>query len=367
MLRPVTEEAPVRSEPPAVTVSGEDSERARAAVAAALLRARRVVLTSHERTDADGAGSALGLALALRAAGRDARVAFPSPLPGNLAFLPGAAEAAVVPAGAPIPDDLRDADCVVSLDSGSASRLGGLRPLGEAARAFLDVDHHASNDGFGTHRWVDPSYAATGIMALELACELGVPLSREACLCFYTAIVFDTGGFAFSNTDPRTHRAAAACIERGVRPEQVTRHLHRSRSLASWRFHAEAVGRVRTTPDGAVAWITVPRESLDRHALPETEVPELVEVPVSLAPTRIAFVLTELPDGGGVRASLRSRCPIPVHHLAARHGGGGHARAAGMTLPGTLAEAEGLLLDEAKRELALWASRHRGDLPPQDA
>jgi phosphoesterase RecJ-like protein len=361
------EQATARDDAPAITVSGEDSERARAAAVTVLRRARRIVLTSHERTDADGAGSALGLVIAMRGVGLDARAAFPSPLPGNLAFLPGAAEAAIVEPGRDLPEALRGADCVLSLDAGSASRLGGLRALGERASAFLNVDHHASNDGFGTQRWVDPSYAATGIMAFELACELGAPLARDACLCFYTAIVFDTGGFAFSNTDPRTHRVAAACLERGVRAEEVTRRLHRARSLSSWKFHADAVAGLRTSPDGTIAWIAVPRSTFDRHALRDDQAPELVEVPVSLAATRIAFVLTELAGGAGVRVSLRSRCPIGVHHLAARHGGGGHARAAGMTIPGALADAERVVLDGVRGELTRWAARHGGQLPPQDA
>src|SRR5688572_8328123 len=77
MLVGLEEQAVVRSEAPPTIVSGEDSERARAATVALLRRARRIVLTSHERTDADGAGSALGLVLALRGVGLDARAAFP--------------------------------------------------------------------------------------------------------------------------------------------------------------------------------------------------------------------------------------------------------------------------------------------------
>jgi phosphoesterase RecJ-like protein len=351
-----------------VLVAGEASEGARSEAARLVRRARKVVLTSHEKTDADGAGSALGLQFALRALGIEAHAAFPSPLPGNLGFLPGAAEAVVVEQGRPIPDRLLGADCVVSLDSGAASRIGGLLPLAKEAGVFLNIDHHASNEGFGTHRWVDPSYAAVGTMAFEIVCELGLPLPRESCLCFYTALVFDTGGFAFSNTDPRAHRMAAACLERGVRPEEVTANLHRSRSLSSWKFEAEAVGRLRTTDDGAVAWISVPREMLERHAVPEGAEPELVTVPVSLAATRIGVLLTELAGGRGVRVSLRSRCPVGVHTLAARFGGGGHARAAGMTLPGTLDEAERTVLAEVRRELEGWSrSRRSAGLPPQDA
>ncbi len=327
-----------------------------------------MLLSSHENVDADGAGSALGLARGLRALGIEARAAFPSPLPANLRFLPGAAEAPVVEAGSPPPDGILGADAFVALDCGAASRLGALRPLAEAAPLFLNVDHHASNDGFGTLRWVDPSYAAVGVMGFELLSALGAPLDRETCLCLYAALVHDTGGFAYSNTDPRSHRMAAACIERGVRPEEVTAALHRTRTPASWRFEAEAVGRLRTSEDGSLAWISVPREMADRHGLGEDHAPDLVEVPVSLAATRVGFLLSELGDGRGVRVSLRSRCAVGVHGIATRHGGGGHARAAGMTLPGTLEEAERLVLAEAREALERW-SRERGEPfpPPQDA
>jgi phosphoesterase RecJ-like protein len=360
--------SPTLAGSPPFLSAGEASEGARVEAARLLRRARKVVITSHERTDADGAGSALGLRHALRSLGIEAHAAFPSPLPENLAFLPGAAEAPVVETGRPIPEVLRGADCVVSFDSGAASRLGGLLPLAKAASVFLNIDHHASNEGFGTHRWVDATYAAAGVMAFEIVCELGLPLPRESCLCFYTALVFDTGGFAYSNTDPRSHRMAAACIERGVRPEEVTARLHRSRSLASWRFEADAASGLKTSEDGAIAWIPVSRSLLERHGIDEGTQPELVDVPVSLASTRIGFLLTELPAGRGVRVSLRSRCAIPVHVLAARHGGGGHPRAAGMTLTGSLADAERIVVDEIRRDFEAWTKgRPEKGLPPQDA
>ncbi len=358
--------AEARPAPP-LLVSGEASEAARAEAARLLRRAKKVVLTAHEKPDADGVGSALGLQAALRTLGIEARCAFPSPLPENLLFLPGAAAALVVGPGRPLPEDLAGADCVVALDSGAATRIGALLPLAREAETFLNIDHHASNDGFGTHRWIDPSYAAVGVMAFEIVCELGLALTRESCLGFYTALVFDTGGFAFSNTDPRSHRMAAACLERGVKPEEVTARLHRSRSLASWRYAAEAAARLQVSGDGTLAWIPVTREMLDRHGLDETRQPELVDIPVSLASTRIGFLLTELPGGKGVRVSLRSRCPVGVHHIAARHGGGGHARAAGMTLPGSLIEVEAQVLAEARAAMEAWSRLHGAPLPPQDA
>jgi phosphoesterase RecJ-like protein len=103
-----------------------------------------------------------------------------------------------------------------------------------------------------------------------------------------------------------------------------------------------------------------------RHGLAEGRIPELIEIPVSLAATRIAFLLTEVE--GAVRVSLRSRCPVGVHELAARHGGGGHPRAAGMTLPGDLEAAEALVRAEVEASVAGWRkARRETGLPPQDA
>lgn len=338
------------------------SAHGRAAVAAALRSARTVLLTSHENGDGDGIGSALGVARALRRMGARAEAAFPTPVPANLRFLPGAGDAAVVDAGSPLPADLASPDLVVAFDCAAEGRLGALLPAARAARGFANVDHHASNEGFGTVRWIDPAYAAAGTMAFDLLGDLGAPLDRETALCLYTALATDTGNFAYSNTDPRSHRMAAACLEAGARAEEVTAALHRGRSAGSWRVEAEAVARLESTPDGAVAWTTVTRRSLLDHGVAPGDAPDLVEIPVSLAATRVAFLLTEAEDGRGTRVSLRSRCAVGVHEIARRFGGGGHPRAAGFTHPGTPGEARDAVL-AAVRD-ALDAA---GGLPPQDA
>lgn len=334
----------------------------RAAMVADLGRARSVLLVSHENPDADGAGSALALQRGLRALGLRAEVAFPTPLPRNLLFLPGAADAWCAAGGTPPPEDYLP-DTVVSLDCGAAHRLGGLLPLARAAERFLNVDHHAGNDRFGTAAWVDPAYAATGTMALELLQELGVPPDVEGALCIYTALVTDTGNFAYSNTDPRSHGVAAACLALGVKAEEVTRHLHRRRSEGSWRLEGEVALGLRTAHGGALAWVVVPRDLAARWGTSPGETPDLVRIPVSLEETRIGFILEELP-GGGTRVSLRSRCPVGVHTIAAAFGGGGHPRAAGFFHAGDGASAEALLLPVLERALGLPGD---GGPPPQDA
>jgi len=345
---------------------GEANSR-RAAAAAALRGARRVLCTAHEPVDGDGAGSALGFARGLRLLGREAVAVFPAPLPPHLRFLPGAAEAGVASA-AGLPPGVPEPDLVVVFDTASAHRLGALLPVALRAAALVVVDHHASHEDFGTVCWVDPSYAAAGAMAFDLLADLGVRLDREAALCLYTALVADTGGFSFSNTDPRSHRMAAACLEAGARPEEVTAALYRTRTPGSWRLEAEAIERMRTSPDGAVAWTSVTRDMFRRHRTGPEEMHDLVGIPVSLGPTRVGVLFEERVDVPGTRVSLRSRCALGVHRVAARFGGGGHPRAAGCSHPGNLEEAERAVLAEVEAALRdLARAQGDGALPVQDA
>ncbi|MHC4924943.1 MAG: DHH family phosphoesterase [Planctomycetota bacterium] len=347
--------------------SGTASVECRRLIADALQRANSVLLSSHRQVDADGCGSALALAHGLRRLGKKVAVVFASPVPPNLAFLPGVDGCIVAEKDSEVPDDLRNPDVFLSLDNGALNRLGPWVPVAQGAELFLNVDHHVSNEGFGDLRWVDAGYSATGVMAYELLCELGVELDREMLLCAYTALVVDTGNFSFSNSDPRSHRMAATCLERGVHAEEVTAALKRTRSLGSWKLEAEAVDRLRTADDGAIAWTTITNEMLKRHDVKREELPDMVTVPVSLNETLLAFTLTEATDGK-IRASLRSRCPVGVHKVAGNLGGGGHPRAAGMTLGDDLEAAEGKVLAAMRSAIEEWRRKNGTDaLPPQDA
>ena len=67
------------------------------------------------------------------------------------------------------PEDMRrDADLVVTVDIPSVNRLGALRELAEPGREVLVIDHHASNQLFGTANFVDPSADSTTMLVAEL-------------------------------------------------------------------------------------------------------------------------------------------------------------------------------------------------------
>jgi phosphoesterase RecJ-like protein len=62
------------------------------------------------------------------------------------------------------------------------------------------------------------------------------------------------------------------------------------------------------------------------------------------ASVEVSVMLVEPPDGGPIRVSLRSKGGVDVARFAEGFGGGGHARAAGLKIPGRLADAESTIV-----------------------
>jgi nanoRNase/pAp phosphatase (c-di-AMP/oligoRNAs hydrolase) len=173
----------------------------RAAAGAAIAGAQRVVAAGHLPLDGDGLGSALGLVHALRAAGREAVVLLGEEPPRNLRFLPGLDTAVRHPDPLPFQPDL-----FVALDGGGADRFRDMLPTD--GTPVLNLDHHVTNERFGTLDWVDPGSAATGLMVYELLCDLGLPIDLAAAECLYTTLVTDTGRSASCASPARSSRGS---------------------------------------------------------------------------------------------------------------------------------------------------------------
>src|SRR5262249_22757807 len=157
-----------------------------------------VALACHVNPDGDALGSMLGLFHVLRAAGRDVVASFPPPfsIAPHYRELPGL-DLLTNPAEFPI-----EPDVMVTFDCGSLARLGALEPSGKAAGELIVLDHHVSNTRYGTINVIDPAAAASGAIVRRLVLALGLPLTNDAAVALYAALVCDTGRFQYETTTP---------------------------------------------------------------------------------------------------------------------------------------------------------------------
>jgi phosphoesterase RecJ-like protein len=316
--------------------------------AANLLRsARDVTLLPHINPDADALGSALALGTALRRRGATVRVAFASPssVPETLRSL-NPDGLVVPPAEVPAAPEL-----IVALDTGSLSRLGQLADRVHATKAaggsVLVVDHHVSDNLFGTHHVVDSTAEATAVLVLRLLDELGVELDAQIATCVYAGLMMDTSHFRRATAE--THRVAARLLDAGVDPNALSRKLVDSHPFAWFRMLSTVLGRAHLEPNAAagrgLVHTVIQLSDMDGVRLEEVE--SVVDILRTTIEADVAIVLKEITPGRW-SGSLRART-IDVSVVAAHLGGGGHRLAAGFTTngqPGEILAVLGAALDD---------------------
>lgn len=311
---------------------------------------RRVVLTTHVNPDGDGLGSEVGLSHMLKALGVDVTIANPTATPPRFDFL--FADMPGLDRTAEAVKTLRKADVIVVLDIADLGRLGMLSDtVRDAGVPVACVDHHVSEgilpDG---PRYVDPGAAATGELIFEIAKACGWEVTQAAARALYVALVTDTGGFRFSNTHPRTLRIAAELLETGVDPESVYVDVYANAPEGRPRLFAEALQTLVVEPECGLAWVTVPPGAVERHGVTADDLDGVVEFPRSIAGVRLALLFREIHQGR-VKVSLRSVGKVDVAAFAKQFGGGGHTKAAGVSLEGSMAEVQERILTAAREYL----------------
>lgn len=318
-------------------------------ITALLTPGKRICLTTHVNADGDGLGSEVGLIHLLRHIGVDAVITNPTPIPDRFAFL--LADLPDADRSAQAVKELRRADVIVVLDIADLSRLGILaETVRDRGVPVACIDHHVGPgvlpDG---PRFVDPSAAATGELIALLARDAGWTVTPSAARALYVALVTDTGGFRFSNTRPRTLRVAADLVELGVDTEQVYLDVYASAPAGRPRLLAEVLQTLVIEEDVGLAWVTVPPGALERHDVDPDDLDGVVEHARSVRGVRMALLFREM-SGGRIKVSLRSVGRVDVAALARQFGGGGHTKAAGVAIHGTLGDVQATVL-AAAREL----------------
>ena len=319
-----------------------------------LRRSTRVSIFCHENPDADTLGAALGMQLVAERLGKQAEVVCIDAPPPALRFLPGVERVKRAPELEP--------DVSVVVDAGDISRVGGLAgsdwaPWLETARV-INIDHHISNPGYGSVNLVDPGAAATCEMVALLLPALGVAPDQQLATVLLAGIVQDTHCFGHPNATPRTLRVAAELVEAGGPLSAINRSIYHDKpfsTLALWGRMLAAIGQ---RLDGRIVFATLTAEMLLETGAQPADSEGFVDL---LASTRAAdvTVLFKQAEPDVTRVSVRTTERADAVAITGAFGGGGHARAAGCTVPAPLADARERVLAVCEAELARSDARGR--------
>ncbi len=287
-----------------------------------LQKAHSIVLATHVNPDADTLGSALGVYDILQRMQKRVVVVNTSTLPYNLDFLPGIEK---------IKKELPQRfDLLISFDCGSFDRLGIPKPI----NPIINIDHHRSNTHYGDYNIVDPDAASTSEVAYRFFKDNGIAPTKNAAICFYTALVDDTGFFKYDTVRASTFSFAKELCEYGAKPDWIAAMLTMREPLAKLRLLPLVLETLKLFIDGRVAVLRVTQQMLQKSGGTKEMADDALTMARSLATVEVALLMRE-EENGDIKVSLRSKSYVDVSKIASIFGGGGHRRAAGFTAAST--------------------------------
>ena len=236
-------------------------------------------------------------------------------------------------------------DLFVSLDTASMDRLGQNLPFFEKAKRTVCIDHHASNQGYANENYiVAESSSASEVLYDLLDAEL---IDKSTAEAMYMGIAHDSGVFRFQSTTPKTMRIAAQMMEHGIDVNTILEETFYRKSYNQMMITAKIQSQTVLAMEGKCIYGYCTTEMMEKYNVTTNELDAVVASIRNVDGVEVALFLYQLGENN-FKASLRSKNEVDVSTIAVSFGGGGHKRAAGFEVQGTLEEALEQILKKIK-------------------
>ena len=318
------------------------------ALCQALKKTDNFLLASHVNPEGDAVASVLALDSLLRRLGKKTMIACEDAFPERLGCLPSKRWNQVkdVPAS-------KKFSALVVADCPTLERIGTVKKLLSPDTKIFNIDHHISNTLFGDYNYIQPSASACGEVIYDMFKHFRMKINRDEAMALYVTISTDTGSFKYSNTTVKSHQIASELIKTGIDIEHINDALYATYSLEKIHLYSLLLGRVKTSEDGMIAWVGLTKADLKKTGATYEDTEGFIDFLKYIKEVQFSFFMSEI-DGsqnGQVRVSFRSKGKYDVARVAAIFGGGGHKKAAGCTINGTLEAATERILQELRTAL----------------
>ncbi len=224
-------------------------------------------------------------------------------------------------------------DVCFSLDSADKERHGEYVKYFDTAKKTVGIDHHISNQGFAKEHLIIPDASATAEIMAELIGREN--FTKEIAECLYLGIAHDTGIFQYSNASPRTYRIVADILEMGIDASRIIDETFYQKSYVQNQVLGKTLMESTLLLDGQVIVGVVELKDMESYGITPKELDGIVSQLRYTKGVEVAVFLYEL-EPQHYKVSMRSNGTINVSKIAGYFGGGGHVKAAGCELTGSL-------------------------------
>jgi phosphoesterase RecJ-like protein len=300
------------------------------------------LLLSHIDPDGDAIGSLMALLFLLRRRGKKAVASNQDGVPKIYRFLKGSDQIVTT-----IPRST-NFDAAIFLECPTMERAGAAcAPVIERVPLLINIDHHVENSRFGHLNIVDPELCAVAEIVFDLFGAMGEPMDAIIAEALYAAIMTDTGSFKYPNTTPRAHETSAQLLRFGINPYDMYQRIYENLSVPAALIAACAHCTLEI--QNGISCITITRKMLEETGATAEDTHDIVNLGRNISGVEAALLFREAENG--IKVSLRSKTFLKVNEIAVRFGGGGHLKAAGCTIKGSMEQAKEQIFAAVRKAL----------------
>lgn len=310
-----------------------------------LLNQKCVAIISHNNPDGDTLGSQLALAGALGEVGIASILINNDKISEKYHFVAGSTNIRPYNGDMEIPQVVVFVDCADLELAGCNGHTEFLK-----GRTIINIDHHTSNKQYGHVNYVKGEAAANCQNMYEVITALGVDMTAEIATALYMGLSTDTGNFLFDNVSSDTLRIAAELKDCGADTNSLRQKLYESNSHKRIELLKYILNELHISQNGKCAWSKIDYGMMQRLQPDSTDIDGLVNTIKDIEGVEIALLFRGV-EAHKTKVSLRSKVWADVNAVAGLFGGGGHMRAAGCTINGTVEEAAERLVPAVEKYL----------------
>ncbi len=304
-------------------------------------KAQTIAILTHENPDGDAVGTALALYNALKNYGKNPDIIIPE-YPKIFEFLPRADEIKKESA-------IEKYDLAISVDCATMRMLNGFSEYFENAKMKICIDHHGTNTMYGDINFVNPAAPACAQIMIIILEHFKIEITQEIGTCILTGIITDTGGFKYSGVTAETFEFVAWLLNKGVNVSKVYKQVLQTRTRPNFELNRIATNRLELLEEGRVAYTYITEEDEKKVGAGSGDHEGIVEIGRDIEGVEVSVFIRETDKG--CKVSLRSNEYVNVSDVCLFFEGGGHIRAAGALIQGTIEQVKEKILYQVRAQL----------------
>jgi len=318
---------------------------------------KHFLLLSHLDPDGDALGAMFGLAGILKKMKKIPVIGLNNGVPRRYDFMASDTGYKITSAEKV---SLNRIDGIFILDASSINRLDHFAAVVSAAReaplniSVINIDHHPDNQRFGDINIVDTQASSASQLVVELFGARALDL--RSAIPLYTGIVGDTGSFRHGTDMKRCHQAAVLCLNHKIDTKKVNDNLFAIETEGSLRLFSRALSRLTVLDKGRLASMHLTHADYKDLKLTAEDSAGFISRMLIIEGARVLVFFNET-EKNVVKISFRSNAELDVGEIAAKFGGGGHARASGCVIEGVLER----VIDRVLKTIKLVQDAAKGD------